>query len=443
MTHSAFLLPLLAAVALAQGSNPSPETGNEKPSLTPAPSKDWPEWRGGPLRDGRWSNPSLPPTLPADGPALVWKTTIGGGYSGPAVTGGRVYVMDRLVPPTVEQEVERVVCLDAKDGRILWTYSHPSTLHLAGGYANGPRATPTVRDGKVYALGAMDNLSCLDALTGKVVWEADLLAEYHAKIPQWGVANSPVVEKDLVIVQAGGSGSATVMAFNKETGRPVWRALSDKAGYASMIGIDSGGARQLIVWTAAAVSSLNPATGEIYWREPRVEKMDQTLATPVFDPKSNRLIVCSDRDGTTAYQLGDDKPRARKLWENFSLSCLHSIPVLKDSFIYGLNHDGDRLEHCGEFRCVELASGKLEWAVTNLTRLGIWAQAQTTLNTGTDTFYLSNELGELILARAGPEGYRELARAQITGRTWSHPAYVGNQMFARSETTLFCVALDR
>jgi hypothetical protein len=185
---------------------------------------------------------------------------------------------------------------------------------------------------------------------------------------------------------------------------------------------------------------LNPRNGEVYWRYPRAEQWDQTVATPIFDAKSNQLIVCSDREGATALQLDPAKPGFHKLWESFAISALHSTPVLRDGFVYGINHNGAEANHCGEFRCVELASGRVAWAATNVTQIGRFAQAHVTLNTTTDTFYISNELGELVVAKASPKGYHQLARAQITGKTWSHPAYAEGKIYARSETSLVCVS---
>jgi outer membrane protein assembly factor BamB len=246
----------------------------------------------------------------------------------------------------------------------------------------------------------------------------------------------------LVVVQGGGNDHDTVMAFDRETGREVWHSLEGKAGYASILGIGSGKTRELIVWTASGLSGLNPATGASYWSQPRTEKWDQAVATPVWDPKSNQLLIASDREGALTLQLDPVAHTCRKLWEGIGFSALHSTPVVKDGFLYGINHNGDKLENCGEFRCVELASGNVRWAVTNVTRIGRWAQAHVTLNTGTDTFYISNEFGELILAKANPEGYHEMARAQVCGKTWSHPAYAGKRMFARTETGLVCVSLE-
>ena len=408
----------------------------------PLAAADWPEWRGGPARDGVWNEPGLPKSLPKDGPKIIWKQSIGTGYSGPSVAGDRLFVMDRVQPPAVAQDTERVLCFSATDGSAVWTNAYPCALKLKGGYENGPRSTPTVRDGKVFSLGAMGNFFCMDARDGKVIWSHDLRAEFQAHLPDWGLANAPLLEGRMVIIQAGGQTNGTVMAFDRESGREIWRSLSDEAGYASIIAIESGGKRQLIVWTGDALCSLDPATGRVFWREPRVLRWKQVVITPLFHAEKNILFVSSDRETGHALQLNKDAPGFKPLWDIASLNSLHSNLVLDGDYIYGLHHDGNIKQTCGEFRCVSIATGEKMWAVTNVTRIGGFAQTSTTHNTGNGVWYLLNESGELILAEATPQGYRELARGQLTGKTWSHPAFAHRRIFARAENSLVCASLE-
>ncbi|MHB8521363.1 MAG: PQQ-binding-like beta-propeller repeat protein [Limisphaerales bacterium] len=403
---------------------------------------DWPEWRGGPERTAVWNDPTLPAALPKDGPKVLWKKTIGDGYSGPSVAAGRVCVMDRLKPPAAGEDTERVVCLDANDGHELWVCAYPCALKLRGGYENGPRATATVRDGKVYALGAMGNLHCLDAATGKILWSVDVVKDYHARLPNWGVANAPLVEGKLLVFQAGGQPDATVLALDKDTGKEIWRSLSDKPSYAPIIAINSGHQRQFIVWTGQSICSLNPANGQVFWRQPRACQYDEAVATPLFHQGLNLLLCCHDWSGTMAIQLEADKPGFNLAWTNSSISCLHSTPVIEGNHLYGLNHNSGQAEHQGEFRCVNLATGQMVWANTRLTQPRRWAQASLTLNAGNGVYYILTDLGELVLARCTPAGYEELSRAQLTGKTWSHPAFANHRIYARSETALLCATLE-
>jgi len=410
--------------------------------LSVSSAAEWPEWRGGPERAGVWNEPGLPRTLPGEGPKILWSQTIGAGYSSPSVSGGRVYVLDRLKPPAAGADTERVLCFAAATGQPLWTNAYPCALKFKGGYENGPRATPTVRAGKVFTLGSMSDLRCLDAASGRTLWQHDLRAEYQARIPTWGTASAPWLEGSLVIVQAGGTNRTSVVAFDQDTGREVWRSLDDKPGYAAIVGLDVGATRQLIVWTAEAICSLNPKNGGVFWRLPRPLAWDQAIATPMYHAASGLLLISSDREGTIALKLDAAKPGYTVAWENLNLNSLHSNPVLAGDFVYGLNHNGRFKSECGEFRCVKIATGELQWAVTNVTRMGMHTHATVSRNAGNDTFYLTNELGELILASATPDGYHELARAQLTGKTWSHPAYANRRIYTRSETTLVCAGLE-
>ncbi len=415
---------------------------------------DWPEWRGGPARDGHWTDASLPPQL---GPAplpIVWKVRLGTGFSGPSVSHGRVYVMDRFAPGTPDPsasstaenaphpDTERLLCLDAETGNIVWKVGYTRALKLKRGYENGPRATPTVADGKVYAIGAMGDFHCVDAQSGQVLWKKDLLRDYNARLPDWGVANAPLVESNLVVLQAGGRPGATVIAFHRDTGREVWRSLSDIPGYASIIAIDAGGRRQLIVWTADAICSLDPADGKVFWRHPRQLRWDQAIATPIYDKNLNLLLISSEREGTLALQLDRAPPGFHVEWDHFSLSCLHSCPVLVGDYIYGLNYNGLFPNNGGEFRCIKAATGELMWAATNVTKLAQQAQTTTTYNDGNHLFYLLNDQGQLILARATPEAYQEVGRVQLIGKTWTHPAFANHRIYARAERTLLCASLE-
>ena len=208
-------------------------------TMPPGRADDWPQWRGS-ERDGQWRETGIRAALPADGLPARWRAEVGGGYSGPAVSDGRVYLMDYVGQdgaisnnPSQRTEIagrERVLCFDATDGRLLW--KHEYDCPYAVSYACGPRCTPTVVDGVVYALGAEGNLHALDALTGKVLWEKNFKTDYGAPTPIWGFSSHPLVEGDLVICMVGGEGSV-VVAFDRRTGKEVWRALSaSEPGYA-------------------------------------------------------------------------------------------------------------------------------------------------------------------------------------------------------------------
>ena len=404
-----------------------------------AHASDWPEFRGA-GRTGIWNEPGLPTTLPKDGPKVIWKQTLGSGYAGPAVADGKLFILD-ATKSAGQPDGERLQCFDANDGRALWQVAWPRALKLKGGYDNGPRCTPTVREGKVYALGAKGDLLCVDAKSGGVIWRKDFLKDYDATVPDWGFANAPLVEGKMLVVQVGGRADATVVAFDKDTGRELWRALGDRAGYAPIVAIESGGKRQLIAWTGEAICSLNPTDGKVLWRHPRKLRWDQAISVPTFHAGLNLLLFPTENEGCLALQPGRDETAAKVAWDQPTLACLHTSPVLVGNHVYALHHGTDESE-CGELRCVEVATGAVKWAEKSVTRLKGFAHATVTRNAATDTWYITNDQGELILAKADAAGYRELARASVTGKTWTHPAYANRRIYTRSETSLVCLSLE-
>jgi outer membrane protein assembly factor BamB len=210
-------------------------------SLTsPLPAEDWPRWRG-PRADGTWNAPKLPDKWPAGGPRVVWRKPIGSGYAGITASEGRIYTLDLESPiqPTPKgasndrkpDGMERILCFDAASGEKLWSHKYAVKYGTMGGYANGPRTSPTIHDGRVYTLGAVGHLHCLDARTGKVIWSHDRVAKFGAQVPEWGLAGSPVMDGDHVIVHLGAKDGGCVIAFDRHSGKEKWRSLDDPAGY--------------------------------------------------------------------------------------------------------------------------------------------------------------------------------------------------------------------
>jgi outer membrane protein assembly factor BamB len=251
---------------------------------------DWPQWLG-PERDSVWRETGIVSSFPAGGPPVVWRAAIGSGYSGPAVAQGRIYVLDHQFAKASDRPAnamergsivgtERIVCLNADDGKVLWRHEYDCPYTLA--YPAGPRTTPVVSEGKVFSLGAEGNLFCLDAATGSVVWSRDFKADYNIKTPMWGFAGNPLLDGNKLICLAAGSNS-TVVALDKNTGREIWRALSAKEpGYCSPVIFQAGGVRQLIVWHPESVNSLDPETGKVYWSLKSSEpvRAGMTIPTP-------------------------------------------------------------------------------------------------------------------------------------------------------------------
>ena len=430
-------------------------------ALASALADDWPQWRG-PQRDGVWRESGIVDTLPAE-PAYRWRTPLGGGFAGPAVAEGRVFVIDRLLGKDQGDPVnawnvtdpveggERVLCLEQATGKVLWQHQYPCRYQIS--YPSGPRATPTVFDGRVYTVGAMGDLVCLEASSGKVLWAKNYVGDFGTKINPWGMASAPLVDGERVILLAGGANGACVVALDRVSGKEIWRSLdAEDPGYSSPILIEAGGARQLIVWNSLGVHSLEPTTGKVYWSHPYETKMAHSVATPVYDPRRRLLFVSSFFQGPRMLALAAARPAAPRLGRGDRASalpqntdkihCLISTPAFFGDHLFGV-------DSYGMLRCLELSQGNRVWETLQATGEARWANAF--LIRHEDRFFLFNEHGELILARLSAEGYHEMSRLKLLEPTltmqrrqvvWSHPAFADRCVFARNDQEIVCVDLS-
>jgi len=420
---------------------------------------DWPQWLG-PQRDGVWREGGILASFPDGGPKLRWRTKIGGGYAGPTVADGKVFVHDRLVRAAKDlaekqnfqrgiiSGSERVLCLNEQDGELIWKREYDCTYSVS--YPAGPRVHPTVDGNRVYTLGAEGNLMCLEAKSGKVRWARNLKRDYRTKTPLWGFAGHPLIDGDKLICLVGGNGSV-VVAFNKHTGKQLWKSLSAREpGYAPPTMIEAGGKRQLIVWHPEAVNSINPANGKRYWSEPFKIRAGLSVATP--RQSGDLLFVSSFYNGPIMFQLNASKPDASILWRGGGKSekttdALHALmatPFIEGDHIYGV---------CsyGQFRCIELKTGKRVWETFEPTTGGKpvrWGNAFVVKHE--DRYFLHNEHGDLIIAKLSPQGYEEIDRANLLKPTsnhprrlvvWSHPAFANKSIYARNDEEVVCYSL--
>lgn len=427
----------------------------------PLLADDWPQWLG-PQRDGVWRETGIVEQFPAAGPPVRWRTAIGSGYAGPAVAQGKVYVTDRLLAEGANNPAnpfqrgtipgrERVLCLDETDGKILWEHKYDCPYTVS--YPAGPRATPVVSGGKVFTLGAEGNLFCLEAVTGKVIWSRDFKKDYGIPTPVWGFSAHPLLDGNKLICLVGGEGS-TVVAFDKDTGKELWRALTAKEpGYCPPMIFEAGGKRQLIVWHPEAINSLDPETGRLHWSRPCNIRSGMTIATP--RTMGDLLYLTCFYNGSTMLRLDAAKPAITEVWASKKVSekdtdALHSTmstPFLEDGHIYGV---------CsyGQLRCLKAATGERLWETLKATtpdgKEMRWANAL--LVKSGDRFFLFNEKGDLIIAKLSPSGYEEISRAHLleptntaAGRNvlWSHPAFANRSFYARNDREIICVNLAK
>jgi outer membrane protein assembly factor BamB len=419
-------------------------------------AEDWPQWLGA-KRDGVWREDGILAKFPPGGPKKKWSAPLGGGYAGPAVVAGKVFVEDRQVAGKAGKGTERLVCLDATSGKEIWKYEYPSTYSIQ--YPAGPRCTPTVAEGKVWGLGAMGDLFCLDAKSGEKIWHVNLVEEYQAPVPGWGFAAHPLLDGDRLICLVGGPGGV-VVAFDKNTGKPKWKALklergNTQIGYCPPMIYEAGGKRQLIIWHPEALNSLEPETGNVYWREPFFAKANLSIPTPQL--AGGLLFVTSFYNGSLCVRLDKDQPKETLVWKSKGrgetpektddLNSIMPTPYLRDGYIYGV---------CsyGELRCLELATGKRIWEDLRATTGDVkeaterWANAF--LTPQGDRWFLFNEKGELIIAKLSPKGYEEIDRAKLIEPTgsaanrrvvWSHPAYANRCIYVRNDKEIACFSL--
>ncbi|RMF92000.1 MAG: dehydrogenase [Planctomycetota bacterium] len=406
---------------------------------------DWPQWRG-PNRDGVWYETGIVSRFDGSQLEPVWRAKISGGYSGPTVAEGRVFVTDRITEP---EEIERVHAFDAATGERLWTYSY-SAPYVRVTYRTGPRASVTIADGRAYAFGTMGHLHCLDAATGKVLWKKIPGEDLDIDVPTWGCASAPLVEGDLLIVQIGAE-NGCITAFDRRTGEIEWQALDDPASYSAPIVIEQGGRRVLVCWTGERVVGLNPQTGELYWEYPFSHKRwIDPIISPVYDAATGRLFVSCFDDGAAMLQLTPDL-NVRELWrrqgkDGHNTDAVHTLmgsPILEGDFIYAV--DG-----YGQYRCLNAATGDRVWEDLTLTSLERWGTLHPVRHG--DEVWMFNDMGELIITRLSPQGVEVLSRAKLLsptrgqlsrgdGVTWSHPAFADGCVFNRNDEELICVSL--
>jgi outer membrane protein assembly factor BamB len=431
-----------------------------------ARADDWPQWAG-PRRDGVWRESGILERFPPGGPKTLWRMPIGAGYSGPAVVGDRLYIMDRpdVPPPAPGQEAriskeaipgtERVLCIDAGTGKTLWMHQYDCPYQIS--YPSGPRATPTVVNGKVYTLGAMGDLLCLDAADGKKLWGRNFRADFGLKRPPvWGWSSAPLVDGDRLYCLVGGDGSM-VVCFDAASGKEIWRALSsEEIGYAPLLLGDVHGRKQLIVWHTEAAVGLDPADGKILWSldypiEGERQRPEVNIAAPRLIG-NDRLLLTNFYHGATLLKLPDGAGKPELVWNLASTNLMHSdrglhtvmcTPLVKDKYIYGICGQG-------ELRCLELDTGKRLWetlAAVNHKR-GLFANAF--LVEHGDHCWIYNDQGDLVLAKLTPLGYEELGRVHLLnttlatrGRevTWCHPAFANRCCYVRNDKEMVCISL--
>jgi outer membrane protein assembly factor BamB len=392
-----------------------------------ATAADWPQYRG-PNGDGKTDEKILT-TWPAEGPKVAWKIPMGEGFGVVAVVGERGYVL-------AERNKEEVcVALDIATGKELWATPLGKTIFEGNG--NGPRSTPTVVGDHLYILGTYLRLSCLSAKDGKVVWSHDIQAENSGQnetkgIKSWGNAMSAVVEGDVVMVAGGGTGQ-TFLFFDRKTGKLLGKHGDEKITHASPTPTEIAGQKQVIFFTQQGLTSLDAKGGAMLWHA----DFPWSTSTAAGAVVEGDIVYCSAGYGVGAGAFKIAKQgttwKATEVWRKKGEHPNHwSTPIVHKGHLYGLF--GFKEFKTMPLKCVDLATGQEKWAESGFGQGGSILVGENVLTLG--------DQGQLVLTKATPDKYTELARAQVlSGKCWNNPSVANGLVFCRSTKEIVCLDL--
>ncbi|HEV8607991.1 MAG TPA: PQQ-binding-like beta-propeller repeat protein [Tepidisphaeraceae bacterium] len=394
--------------------------------VSPALAADWPQYRG-PNHDGLSPETNINKSWPAGGPKVLWKIPVGESFGSIAVVGKHAYLM-------VERNGnELCICLDADTGKEIWQRPLDKTIFENQG-GNGPRTTPTIDGERVYVLGTYLKLACLSPSDGQVLWSHDLMKEFNGQISnsikKWGNAASPIVDGNSVFVAGGGPGES-ILAFNKLTGALLWKGENEKITHASPVPATFSGVHQIVFLLESGLLSKSADTGQLLWRY-KFPFNVSTAASPVI---AGDIIFCS-----AGYGVGGAAVRISKNGDQFSAAEIWRIPgddavanhwstpVHYNGYLYGLY--GFRKSY--SLKCIDIKDGKEMWKGPEFGSGGLIVVDGMVLVQGAR--------GDLVLAEAKPDAYKELARAQpLVGKSWTMATLSNGRIYARSSTHAICL----
>ncbi|MBI5802623.1 MAG: PQQ-binding-like beta-propeller repeat protein [Verrucomicrobia bacterium] len=404
-----------------------------------AHAADWPQYRG-PNLDGSTSE-KIAAKWPLAGPKALWKATTTDGFSSFSVSGGQAFTLVMREVEGVAQEA--CIALDANTGKEQWM-APLGTLKLGdGGQAgtkengggDGPRSTPTVSEGRVYVMSAKLVLSCLDAKTGKLAWQKDLLKDFAGRNISWQNAASPLIEGGLVYVAGGGAGQS-IIAFNKQTGAVAWKSHDEKITHSTPVAATIHGVRQVIFFCQSGLVSVAAKDGRLLWKRP-FKFAVSTAMTPIV---AGDLVFCS-----AGYGVGGGAARVSKDASGFKAEEIWfvagsagpdavanhwSTPVHKDGHLYGMFQFKEY--GSGPMKCVELATGKVKWSKPGFGPGNV-------ILVGDNVVALS-DAGELVVVEATASGYKEVSSARaVVGKCWSTPVVSNGRLYVRSTKEAACL----
>src|SRR6185369_6647346 len=368
-----------ASVTASPSPSPSP-SASPSPGQTPAETARnyWTNFRG-PRRDGRYEEANISTNWPANGLPVVWKQPVGVGHASFVVADNKAYTIEQ------RRSQEVVAAYDMNNGRELWTQKWNAEFDDSTG--DGPRATPTWDAGRLYALGATGELRCLDANSGAVIWGKNILSDNQAKNLPWAMAASPLIVDDKVIVLPGGTSGKSVVAYNKNSGAPVWRVLNDTQAYVSPMLVELAGKRQIVVVSASRVVGLAPENGALLWDYPWDTDNGINVSQPIMVDRNRFFISSGYGKGAALVEVkgSGNTFTASKVWENTNMKNKFNSSVLYNGYIYGLDEN----------------TGERKW------KNGRYGYGQIIL-AGSHLIVTSDQ-GDVALVKATPSEYTEVA----------------------------------
>lgn len=388
---------------------------------------DWPQYLG-PDRDAVYPGEALTRAWPSDGPKVLWrKKNIGAGMSGVVVAKGRAILFHEV------NRYDTIECLDAKTGKTLWENNYASSFVAGYGSAAGPRATPSIVGDRVYTMGGQGIVVCTNFATGKTVWKVDMQKSYRASDGFFGMGCSPLVEGNAVLLNIGGEAGAGIVALDKNSGKLLWKTLDDEASYSSPVMATLHGKRRAVFFTRTGLAVVDPANGKIDFQN-RWRARNQASVNAAAPLVVGQLIFVTSSYNTGALVLRMAGGSYKKVWSNdTSLSSQYASVMHRGGFIYGTHGRAD-VPPVPALRCVELATGKVRWSVDDF--------GDCMMLLSGDRLLALMESGELVVGQATPAGWREISRAQIVGSgARSQPALADGRLYVRSRNQVVCLAV--
>ena len=386
---------------------------------------EWPQFLG-PKRNGVYLGPALSDLWPSSGPPIAWKRPTGKGFSGPVVKSGRLILFHRV------GNEERIDCLEAKTGRLLWNYSYPTDYRDDFGFDDGPRSTPTIEKGMVYTFGAQGLLHCLKLESGKKVWSVDTHNKFGVRKGYFGAACSPLVDGGRLFLNIGSREHAGLVAFDPKTGGVLWTSTDDEASYASPVAATVNNFRQVLFFTRTGLVSTDPTSGEVLYRfrwRAR-SRASVNAATPLI---VGNLIFLSSSYQTGAVQLRVKGKELKEVWSsNEVLSNHYSTSVIQNDYLFGFH---GRQEYGQSLRCVELRTGKVRWSQDHF--------GAGTLSRAGNRLVVLKETGKLLFIAASPKAFSVMAEAKIMASTVrAYPALANGYLYVRNQRKIIGVNLQ-